>query len=602
MPFDGLMLAAVCAELNQTVLNSRIEKIYQPAKNDILLHISRPRERYRLFLSAHPREARIHLTYRPRENPMQPPAFCMLLRKHLEGGYIKKIVQPGLERVLKIHIDARDSLGQPVEKVLITEIMGKHSNILLVNPAENYIYDGIRRYSHQVSRHREVLPGRPYIAPPAQDKLNPLTLDEETFRSILLKAPLEKKVFKALQANFEGLSTVMTREIIYRALLPENLVLDHCGEHEFRVIWQALESIILPAAKNEYHATMITSNNQKPVDFAAFDLTFYNQHQKIHDQPSEIIDNFFAIFKLHNCLKKEKQSLTTKLNKEKKRLQKKMMLQQQSALQAENADQYKIFGELLTANIYRLEKGLCEAKVDNFYDPEYRTVNITLKPELTPAENAQAYFKKYVKAKKTRQAALKQARKTKKELDYVLGVLFAVGQTTDLANIGEIKLELLEQGYIKSREDRNKNKKGKRSGKKQGSLPYSFLSSDGYAILAGRNNKQNDRLAMKTAQDTDLWLHTKDIPGSHVIIRAEGSSVPERTIYEAAVIAAYFSQARDSENVPVDYTHRKNVKKPRGAKPGYVIYEQQRTAFVNPDQKLVASLAVREENQQTTIN
>jgi len=585
MPFDGLMLAAVCTELNATIVGARIEKIYQPARNDIILHLSRPRERHRLLLSAHPRDARVHLSYRPTENPVQPPTFCMVLRKHLEGGYIKDIEQPGLERMLKIHIDARDELGRPSKKLLICEIMGKHSNILLVDPVENIIIDGIRRYSHEVSRHREVLPGRPYISPPAQPKYNPLELNEDSFRNMLLEAPLDNKVLRVLQAGLEGLSTVMAREILYRALLPEDLVINHCGEHEMRILWQALQSITVPASKGQFNATIIRDRNGNPLEFAAFNITKFENYPRQQGKPSEILDTFFTAFKLLDRFKGEKQSLKTILKKEIKRLDKKRSLQTQSANNAEKAENYRIYGELLTANIYRLKKGADEIVVDNFYDPEGGTVTIPLDPGLSPAENAQSYFKKYVKAKNTRKAALEQAQKSKEELDYLEGVLLTVEQATTLSDLEEIRQELVEQGYIKNKILKNK------ADKQPGFSPLSFVSSDGFTILVGRNNKQNDKLTMKIAKDNDIWLHTKDIPGSHVIIKTEGFQVPENTLREAAMLAAYYSQARYSRNVPVDYTRRKHVKKPRGAKPGYVIYEQQRTAVVNPDEELVTSLS-----------
>lgn len=587
MPFDGLMLAAVCTELNEILAGARIEKIYQPAKNEITLHVGRPRERRRLILSAHPRDARAHLSTEQRENPAQPPLFCMVLRKHLEGGHIKKFRQPGLERVLEIYVDARDELGRPSEKILICEFMGKHSNILLVDPAENIIIDGIKRYSHSVSRYREVLPGKPYIPPPPQEKYNPLSLDEDTFRRILLEASLDSKVQKVLQTNLEGLSTVMSREIVYRAGLPEDLIIDHCGEHEMRVLWQALKSITLPASRGEFNATIITDGTGKPVEFAAFDITMFEDCKRQHGTPSEILDKFFTAVRLLDRFNGEKQSLKTILKREIKRLEKKKELQARSAKEAEKAENYRIYGELLMANLHRLAKGMDEIAVENFYDPEGKAITIPLDRGLSPSENAQAYFKKYTKAKNTRNEALKQAQKSKEELEYLKGVLLAVEQSTTLSNLEEIKQELAEQGYLRNENKKIKNKKQE----KPESSPMSFISSDGFTILVGRNNKQNDRLTMKIASDKDIWLHTKDIPGSHVIIKAENSRVPKNTIYEAAVLAAYYSQARHSENVPVDYTRRKNVKKPRGAKPGYVIYEQQRTAVVNPDEKLVNSLA-----------
>jgi len=588
MPFDGLMLAAIQSELSKTLVGAKIDKIYQPARTDIMLNIRHHRERYRLLLSAHARDARVHLSTQPTENPTQPPTFCMVLRKHLEGGSIKEIEQPGLERVLKIHVATRDELGRPSEKLLICEIMGKHSNILLVDPAVNSITDGIRRYSHEVSRHREVLPGRPYIPPPAQNKLNPLRVDEDTFRNIILEVPLENKVVKVLQNGFEGLSTIMAREIVFRAQLSEELTVNYCGEHEMRVLWQALQSLSIPASNGQFQSTIIEDNNKKPVEFAAFDITIWEEYTRYHGSPSEIVDNFFTAVKLLDRFEGESQSLKTKLNKEVKRLKKKMSLQTESADTAQKAENYRAFGELLTANIYRMDKGNKEIEVENFYDPEGKSVVIPLDTRLSPAANAQSYFKKYVKAKKTRKAALEQARKSKAELDYLQGVLLNVEQATSLTDLDEIRQELIEQGYISDKKHKVPTKKEK---KKAASPPLPFKSSDGFSILVGRNNKQNDRLTMKLAKDNDIWLHTKDIPGSHVIIKTQGMKVPDHTIHQAAVIAAFYSQARESQNVSVDYTPRKNVKKPRGAKPGYVIYEQQRTAVVTPDAKLISSLA-----------
>lgn len=592
MPFDGLMLAAVQTELNKTILGARMEKVYQPTKTDIIINLSRYRERYKLLMSAHPRDARIHLTFQSRENPSQPPTFCMVLRKHLEGGYIREIEQPGLERILKIHVDARDELGGPSHKQLIIEIMGKHSNILLVDPLNERVIDGIKRYSHELSRYREVLPGRPYISPPAQHKLHPFKVTEDEFRDILMGGSLDDKVFKVLQSNLEGFSTIMAREIVFRAQLPENLTLNYCGEHEMRVLWQALQSVIVPASKGEFIPTLIQDSNGKPLEFAAFDITRLEGYSRQYDDASRILDNYFTALRRLDLFRGEMQSLKTVISREIKRLEKKRALQTESANNAEKAEEYRIFGELITANIYRMKKCDKEVQLENFYDPEGKTVTIPLKAGLSPAENAQAYFKKYVKAKNTRQAAMEQARKSTEELNYLQGILLNIEQANSLSHLEEIRQELMEQGYVKDTGGKEFRKKKEK--RKIVSSPLSYKSSDGFLILVGRNNKQNDRLTMKMAKDNDIWLHTKDIPGSHVIIKTEGSDVPNNTVYQAAVIAAYFSQARHSENVPVDYTRRKNVKKPRGAKPGYVIYEQQSTAVVTPDEELISSLALEQ--------
>ncbi|MCF8010819.1 MAG: NFACT family protein [Clostridiales bacterium] len=586
MPFDGLMLAAVRSELEEKLTGARIEKIYQPEQNDIYLHLSRPRERHRLVISAHPRDARAHMAVEKSKNAQHPPLFCMVLRKHLEGGIIKSFTQPSLERILKIDIKAKDELGHFVKKILICEFMGKHSNIILLDPENGSIIDGIRKYSHAVSRHREVLPGRQYITPPSQEKLSLLNLHETAFRNILLNSPLDNKVEKVIQSRLEGISSVMSREIVYRAGLPASQTVNYCGEHEMRILWQTLELITGNLSENSFNPTLITDNEDTPVDFSAFDLAIYENYVKKHEQASNILESFFSRLKKQRLIEAEKQSLSTLLNKEIKRVKKKIKLQHDSSQKAQNADMYRIKGELLSANFYQLKKGLSQITAEDFYSEAGDKISIALNPNLTPSENVQAYFKKYTKARNTRTKSLEQAQKNQLELDYLQGVLTALEQSTELINLREIRQELVEQGYIKT--ERHNIKKTKE--KQPESQPKHFVSSDGFTILVGRNNKQNDRLTMKIATSKDIWLHTKEIAGSHVIIKCENAPVPDQTIFQAAVLAAYHSQARDSQNVPVDYTQRKNVKKPRGVKPGYVIYEQQQTAVVTPNEKLVNSL------------
>ncbi|OAT85017.1 Rqc2 family fibronectin-binding protein [Desulfotomaculum copahuensis] len=585
MPFDGLVLAAVRRELEAALTGGRIDRIYQPDPYELAMIVHRPGGRLRLTLSAHPYHARVHLTARSRENPCAPPLFCMVLRKHLEGARIRQINQPGLDRVLTIRVEGRDELGELASRHLICEIMGRHSNIILVDPGSGLIIDAIKRYTHAVSRHREVLPGRPYVPPPEQHKQNPLTADEDAFRQIILEQPLETRLEDILQRRLDGISPPVAKEIVYRAGLPAGTILDRCGEHELRVLWQALEQIAVPAGRGVFQPALITDRKGDPVDFAAVDLTHYENMDHQSGTMNELVDAFFARRQEMDRREAQRQSLLSVVRRETGRLAKKLALQEESLSRAARAEDYRLYGELITANIYRLEKGDREAALENFYDSRARTVNILLDPRLTPAENAQAYFKKYNKARHTREAARDRAQDTKAELDYLQGVETAVLQAASAPELEEIRRELVDQDYIKPSPAARQQKK-----EREKPAPLAFTSSDGLTVLVGCNNRQNDYLTLRLAGGNDIWMHTKDIPGSHVIIRTEGKTVPERTLFEAASLAAYFSRARQSQNVPVDYTERKNVSKPKSARPGYVIYTGQRTITVDPDEELPGKL------------
>ncbi len=583
MPFDGLVLAAIRHELERELLDGRIDRIYQPSPLEINLLIHRAGTRFRLLLSAHPENARVHLTGQIRENPPSPPVFCMVLRKHLEGGRIRGIHQLGLDRILVLQIQGYNDLGEPCLKELICEIMGRHSNIILVNPDTKQIIDAIKRYTYAVSRHREVLPGREYIPPPEQHKLNPLELKEEEFRQALLEAPLETPVAAVLQRILDGISQVMAREILYRAGLAQDLILDHCGEHELVVLWQAIQQMAGAIARGEFQPSLVLDEQGRPREFAAFDLTHFHAFTRRQGNMNALVDLFYTAREEDHDYQSKKQSLLTVVRREMGRLSQKLSLQEESLGKAERAEEYRILGELLMVNLYCLKKGLSEVTLENFYDPEKKMVTISLDPRLSPVQNAQAYFKKYTKAKQTREETGNRIEQTQRELEYLKSVETAITQATTVPELVEIREELEEQGYLKPA-----NREKKREPEKP--RPLVFTSSDGFTILVGRNNKQNDYLTLRLAKGEDVWLHTRDIPGSHVLIRTGGRTVPETTLAEAASLAAYFSRARESQNVPVDYTLCRNVHKPRGARPGYVIYTGQRTLTVNPDQELVERL------------
>jgi predicted ribosome quality control (RQC) complex YloA/Tae2 family protein len=594
MPFDGLVLAAVQNELENKLAGSRIERIYQPYKDELILLLHRPGIRQRLVLSANAQNARVHLTGESRENPITPPLFCMVLRKHLEGGRILHFEQPGLERVLIIRTESRDELGHPSEKHLICEIMGKHSNILLVEASTRTIIDGIKRYSHSVSRHREVLPGRTYIAPPAQGKINPLHLEEEQFRQVCLDSPLDTALVELLQKRFEGLSTVTCREIVFRSNLPPETLVDHCGDYELRSLWEALQGVAVPAARGDFNPCLLTGQRDEPVDFAALDLEHPGWSRR-QGEMNLLLDVFYTSREQLQRFNRAKKDVSAPLGKETRRLEKKLKIYAESLDETAGAEKLRLYGELLTANLFRLEQGSTEVALENYNLEGCPLVVIPLDPQLTPSENCQAYFKKYGKVKKTRLAVGARAKQVREELDYLEGVKTALEQAEDPDELEEIRQELVAQGYLKTPPPR----KGAKKAKKERHIPrpYSFHSSDGFQLFVGKNNRQNDYLTLKMARDEDIWLHTREIPGAHVIIRTEGKEAPPATLEEAAGLAAFFSKARGSKKVPVDYTLKKHVHKPRGARPGMVIYENQKTIMAVPDRETAERLAVQGSGQ-----
>lgn len=594
MSFDGLVLSAVRQELEAKFRGARIEKIHQPERDELALVLHQPGLRQRLLLSAHARDARVHLTATSKKNPTSAPLFCMVLRKHLEGGRILAFEQPGLERVLIIKVESRDELGRPSEKHLVCEIMGKHSNIILLDPGSGTILDGIRRYSHSVSRYREVLPGRDYLPPPAQGKLNPLELDEEKFRRMCLDAPLATTLPNLLQKHLEGLSPVTCREVVYRANLPLDFLLDQCGDYDLRALWKALCTVIIPARQGEFAPCLISGKKGETLDFAALYLSHTGKDSK-HGGMNELLDLFFTLRSRQQRISVQKNVVLSLLHKEEVRLVKKVSIYNESMDETAGADQLRLYGELLTANLYHLEKGPEEVLLENYYEPSSPMVAVPLDPQLTPLENSRVYFKKYVKAKKTRVAVETRLAMAQEELSYLEGIKTALEQADSMFELDEIRQELTEQGYLKTPVSRPGTKKKRKE--RHIPRPHAFRSSDGFAVFVGKNNKQNDYLTLKMAAQDDLWLHTKDIHGAHVIIRVEGREIPVRTLEEAAGLAAFFSKGRSSTKVAVDYTQARHVHKPKGARPGMVIYEHQKTIMASPNEEQIEMLRAPEPEQ-----
>ncbi|MFZ5634388.1 MAG: Rqc2 family fibronectin-binding protein [Bacillota bacterium] len=588
MPFDGMVLAAVRKELAEILTGCRIDKIYQPAREEVHLILNRPGKRYRLLLSADPGMARVHLTNRAGENPPSPPVFCMVLRKHLEGGRITGFSQPGYDRVLTISVDTRDDLGGSSSKQVICEIMGRHSNIILYDPDSGTILDGIKRYSHAVSRHREVLPGRPYVPAPAQEKINPLSLSEEEFFGLMLQNNLNSRVSDLVQRLFDGLSPLLAREIVWRAGLEPGTALDTCGEFDLTSVYLVLKDIYSRAEKGQFEPTLVYDGGV-PRDFSAFALTHFKDSRQAAGSMNEIADSYFTHRALAGRVDSLRQSILSHIKKETARLSKKLSAQTADLESAAGAEDLKLYGELVKANIHRLKKGDTAVYLENFFAEGCPPVKIDLDPRLTPAENAQHFFRQYAKAKKILENAALHAQNTGEELDYLAGVESSAEMASTLEELEQIRSELTDQGYLKPAGPRPVKQK-----EPQPPRPAAYVSSDGMTVFVGKNNRQNDYLTMKMARQEDIWLHTRQTPGAHVVIRTGGREVPPSTLEEAAKLAALFSRARHSSKVPVDYTLRKFVSKPRGAKPGFVIYTGQKTIFIDPDRSLPERLAPKQ--------
>lgn len=590
MPFDGLVLAAVRKELENKLAGGRVERVHQPDKEELVISVHSPGARQRLLLSANAQNARVHLTAAAMENPVKPPLFCMVLRKHLEGGRISAFAQRGLERVLVIIIDSRDELGCTVSKHLVCEIMGKHSNIILVDNSTGLIIDGIKRYSHALSRYREVLPGRPYLPPPSQNKLNPFLTSEEQYRSVCLKVPLETTLAVLLQNYFEGLSGVTSREILYRANLSPDMTVNVCGDYELRVLWEAFNKVMSAASRGSFDPCLSIGQKGKLLDYAAVDLASTGQKRK-YGEMNHLLDMFFSERVRLERLNSGRNALISNLNKQIARLEKKLDLYAESLSDTAGAEKFKLYGELITANLYHLSKGPDQAFLENYYEEGNPAVAVPLDPLLSPVQNSQLYFKKYLKAKNTRNALAFRTIQAREELDYLEGVKTAVEIASNLSELEEIRSELISQGFLKQPPPRKSSVKGKKVKKeKHHPSPLSFHSSEGYQIFAGKNNRQNDYLTLKIARENDIWMHARQLPGAHVIIRTEGKEVPPTTLAEAAGLAAFFSKGRHTKSVPVDYTSKKHVRKPKGARPGMVIYEHFKTIMAAPDEEKAETL------------
>lgn len=562
MSFDGIVTRAVTKEMNDTILNGRINKVYQPFATDLILVVRAKGENHQLLLSANANFSRIQLTNEQYVNPQQPPMFCMLLRKHIEGSIIKNITQLGLDRIVHFELEARNEIGDIVSKSLIVEIMGRHSNIILIDAIEETIIDSIKQIPPFLNRYRTILPGRPYKQPPQQNKQNPLTASEE---DILTKIDFNSgKIDRQLVQHFAGLSPLIGKEIVNRAKLATKESLP-----------TAFLKLMTAIKNDDYTPEMVLSQAREA--FSVIELTHVDGERTRFTSVSSLLDHFYFRKNERDRIKQAANDIERLLVNELKKNENKIKKLEKTLKQSKKADEYQLYGELLTAHMHIVKQHETSIRVENYYVPG-SMVTIPLDPVKTPAENAQAYYKKYNKAKNAAIMVKQQLEKTKVEIDYFEQLLQQMDNAS-MDDVQEIREELEEEGYL-----RKKQRRKKKNNRPQ---PEAYVATDGIDILVGKNNRQNDFLTMRLASKSDTWLHAKDIPGSHVVVRGEPN---EQTLKEAAMLAAYFSKAKDSSNVPVDFTLVRHVKKPNGAKPGFVTYDKQQTIYVTPKEKLVEQL------------
>ncbi len=577
MSYDGFVTRSVVCELSQKLLGGKIDKIYQPESDEIILNVRTFDGNYRLLLSASASNARVHLTNTKKENPMTPPMLCMLMRKHLSGGRITAVSQPGCDRVVRVDVECLSELGDLETKSIITEIMGRHSNIIFIDQT-NKILDSAKHVDFTVSKVRQILPGFIYEAPPAQNKITPDKFELVGFMNEFSRQDSDTLLDKFLLDHIMGMSPLVARELVYKFAGHTKITRSEVDDAEFvTFIGSFIDDI-----KNARFTPCVVYEKPtgKPMSFSCVSLEQYGDiaDVKPKDSISEAIDEYYVTRSMRESMRQRSADILKLVNNNIDRCAKKLAMHRENLQKSKNRDKYKIKGDLLTANMHRVKYGMDSITVENFYD-DNKEIKISLDPTISPAQNAQKFYKRYNKAKVTEKFAAEQIAEAEEELAYLETVLESIRNAETPRDLSEIKQELREQGYIKTTGPTNKKKKPKNTASK----PMRFTSSDGYEILVGRNNKQNDELTIRMSYSTDIWLHTKEIPGSHVLIRTEGTGeAPDQTILEAARLAAYYSKARESAQVPVDYTRVKNVKKPNGAKPGFVIYEKNRTVYVEP--------------------
>ena len=573
MALDAVCLRAVLEELRPQLLDLRIDKVQQPSRDQVILLL---RGNRRLLLNAGAGSPRIHFTELLRDNPAEPPMFCMLLRKYLVGGRVESLTQPGMERSAELTFRVTDEFGRESRRTLVLEAIGRRSNLILLDE-ERRIIDCLRRVDSEMSPERQVLPGLFYELPPTHEKRPFTEGDEADFRAALAAANPERPADAFLLDTYFGLSPLVARELVFQAAGDSGKRVYELTPEQETALWQAILSLRRRVEDGDFQPICLYRDG-KPAEFSYLPIRQYGDlmENRPMESFSALMDVFYESREREERTRQLGQDLIRSVTSARDRCRRKLAQQRQEFAKCRDRDQLRISGELITANLYRMERGQTKLTAENYYDPDCREITIPLDPLLTPQQNAAKYYKRYTKARTAEKYLTEQMALAERDEAYLESVLEELRQAETEQDFLDIRAELRENGFLK------------RSGKekkelKRATKPREFRTSGGWRVLVGRNNRQNDQLTTKTADYRDLWLHTQKIHGSHVILCCQGQEVPEEDLLQAARLAAYFSQAKDSANVPVDCAAVRYVKKPAGARPGMVTYTNARTLYVTPD-------------------
>ena len=581
MALDAVCLRAVIEELRPQLLDLRVDKVQQPSRDQVILLLRGSR---RLLLNAGAGSPRIHFTELLRDNPAEPPMFCMLLRKYLVGGRVESLTQPGMERSAELTLRVTDEFGRESRRTLVLEAIGRRSNLILLDE-ERRIIDCLRRVDSEMSPERQVLPGLFYELPPTHEKRPFTEGDEADFRAALAAANPERPADAFLLDTYFGLSPLVARELVFQAAGDSGKRVYELTEAQETALWQAVLSLRQRVEDGDFQPICLYRDG-KPAEFSYLPIRQYGDLMENREMESfsALMDVFYESREREERTRQRGQDLIRSVTSARDRCRRKLAQQRQEYAKCQDRDQLRISGELITANLYRMERGQTKLTAENCYDPDCREITIPLDPLLTPQQNAAKYYKRYTKARTAEKYLTEQMALAERDEAYLESVLEELRQAETEQDFLDIRAELRENGFLK------------RSGKekkelKRATKPREFRTSGGWRVLVGRNNRQNDQLTTKTADYRDLWLHTQKIHGSHVILCCQGQAVPEEDLLQAARLAAYFSQAKDSANVPVDCAAVRYVKKPAGARPGMVTYTNARTLYVTPEEAEVKALS-----------
>lgn len=577
MALDGIVVSNIVYELNEKLIDGRITKISQPEQDELLLTIKNKKEQYRLLISANASLPFIYLTKENKVSPMIAPNFCMLLRKHINGGRIVEISQPSLERIVHLKIEHLNELGDLCEKILTIELMGKHSNIIFRD--KDLIIDSIKHVSAHTSSVREVLPGRNYFIAMTQEKLDPFSITEKEF--IEKTCTIALPTSKAIYTSITGISPLIAEEICYKASIDSSIPANSLKQLEQIHLYHTFKFLIEDVASNNFSPHIIYKN-EEPLDFSSLPLSLYDDMQaKEYQSITRLLEDYYATKNAFTRIRQRSADLRRIVQTALERNQKKYDLQLKQLKDTEKKEKYRVYGELINTYGYNLEENSKELLALNYYTNEM--IAIPLDPDLSPKENSQKYFDRYNKLKRTYEALTGQIEETESEISHLNSISISLDIAMQEEDLLEIKEELTDFGYIKKK---NHGKKQKITSK-----PFHYKSSDGYDMYVGKNNFQNDDLTFKLAASYDWWFHAKGIPGSHVIVKSNGDELPDSTFEEAAKLAAFYSKARANEKVEIDYTQKKHIKKAKGGKPGFVIYHTNYSMLIEPNIKNITLLS-----------